>query len=134
MDIYRANARPTVKASPDNFTGDVFQDPVLVGQAPSRMRATNVTFSPGARTAWHRHAVGQTLLAVAGVGRVQVEGGAVVELQPGDVAVIPPGARHWHGAAPNRIFTHLAMSETREDGAGAEWFEHVSDADYAATP
>ena len=131
LQIYRVGDRATKKAPADRFTGDVHQDEVLVGAAPSRMRATNVTFSPGARTAWHRHPVGQTLWAVSGVGRIQVEGGLVEELRPGDTAVIPPDARHWHGAAPDSIFTHLAMSETGEDGGGTEWFEKVSDADYA---
>lgn len=130
LKIHRAEDRPTKMAPAANFTGQVFQDAVLVGEAPSRMRATNVTFSPGARTAWHQHAVGQTLLAVSGVGRVQVEGEDVQELRPGDTAIIPPNARHWHGAAPDRLFTHLAMSETDEGGAGTEWFEKVEDADY----
>ncbi len=131
LKIYRVGDRATKTAPADRFTGDVYQDEVLVGAAPSRMRATNVTFNPGARTAWHRHPVGQTLWAVSGVGRVQVEGGPVEELRPGDTAVIPPDARHWHGAAPNSIFTHLAMSETGEDGGGTEWFEKVSDGDYS---
>ena len=127
LKIYRAEERPTKKASDDLFDGDVFQDEVLVGTAPSRMRATNVTFSPGARTAWHQHPVGQTLWAVAGIGRVQVKGEPVQELRPGDTAIIPPNTRHWHGATPDRIFTHLAMSEITEDGGGTEWFEKVSD-------
>ena len=130
MKIHRAAARPTKTAPTDKFTGQVFQDEVLVGQSPSRMRATNVTFNPGARTAWHQHPVGQTLLAISGIGRVQVEGGAVEELFPGDTAIMPPNTRHWHGAAPNRIFTHLAMSETGDNGAGTEWFEKVSDDQY----
>lgn len=130
LKLHRAEDRPTKMASKEQFTGDVFQDPVLVGEAPSRMRATNVTFSPGARTDWHQHPVGQTLWAVAGVGRVQVEGEPVRELRPGDTAIIPPNTRHWHGAAPDRIFTHLAMSETGEDGSGTAWFEKVSDIDY----
>jgi quercetin dioxygenase-like cupin family protein len=134
MEIQRANARATRKAPADRFTGDVWQDEVLVGRAPSRMRATNVTFSPGARTAWHQHPVGQTLWAVAGVGRVQLEGEPVQELRPGDTAMIPPNTRHWHGAATDRIFTHLAMSEVDDNGGGTEWFEHVSDADYQGEP
>ena len=129
LKIYRTEERPTKKASDDLFDGDVFQDEVLVGTAPSRMRATNVTFSPGARTAWHQHPVGQTLWAVAGIGRVQVEGEPVQELRPGDTAIIPPNTRHWHGATPDRIFTHLAMSEITEDGGGTEWFEKVSGED-----
>ena len=131
LKIYRIGDRPTKMAPADRFTGDVYQDEVLAGTSPSRMRATNVTFNPGARTAWHRHPVGQTLWAVSGVGRVQVEGGPVEKLRPGDTAVIPPGARHWHGAAPDSIFTHLAMSETGEDGGGTEWFEKVGDGDYS---
>jgi quercetin dioxygenase-like cupin family protein len=134
MEIKRANARPTKQAPADNFTGTVWQDPVIVGTAPSRMRATNVSFMPGARTAWHAHPVGQTLYCVTGIGRVQLEGEAVQELHPGDTAIIPPNTRHWHGAAPDRLFIHLAMSETDENGGGTEWFEHVSDADYGKTP
>ena len=129
LKIYRAEERPTKKASDDLFDGDVFQDEVLVGTAPSRMRATNVTFSPGARTAWHQHPVGQTLWAVAGIGRVQGEGEPSQERRPGDTAIIPPNTRHWHGATPDRIFTHLAMSEITEDGGGTEWFEKVSGED-----
>jgi quercetin dioxygenase-like cupin family protein len=134
MKIHRANSRPTTQAPATMFTGTVFQDPVLVGTAPSRMRATNVSFTPGARTAWHQHPVGQTLLVMMGVGRVQCEGEPVQELRPGDVAIIPPNVRHWHGAAPNRLFTHLAMSETSDDGGGTEWFELVSDEDYNKAP
>lgn len=130
LKIHRAEDRPTKMAPADNFTGQVFQDAVLVGEAPSRMRATNVTFSPGARTAWHSHEVGQTLLVTFGVGRLQCEGGEIIELRPGDTAVIPPNVRHWHGAAPDRLFTHLAMSEMSEDGGGTDWFEKVSDAEY----
>ena len=103
LKIYRTEERATKKASEDLFDGDVFQDEVLVGTAPSRMRATNVTFSPGAKTAWHQHPVGQTLWAVAGIGRVQVEGEPAQELRPGDTAIIPPNTRHWHGATLDRI-------------------------------
>jgi quercetin dioxygenase-like cupin family protein len=126
MDIKRANDRPTKMAPEANFTGQVWQDPVIVGEAPSRMRATNVSFTPGARTAWHSHPVGQTLYCVTGIGRVQ--------LHPGDTAVIPPNTRHWHGAASDRLFIHLAMSETSDTGAGTEWFEKVSDDDYNKLP
>lgn len=131
LKLHRAEDRGTKQAPAEMFTGTVYQDAVLVGEAPSRMRATNVTFTPGARTAWHQHPVGQTLWVVYGVGRVQVEGEPVVELCPGDTAIIPPNVRHWHGAAPDRIFTHLAMSETDDNGGGTEWFEKVSDADYS---
>jgi len=131
LKLHRAEDRDTKEAPAEMFTGNVFQDAVLVGEAPSRMRATNVTFTPGARTAWHQHPVGQTLWVVCGVGRVQIEGEPVVELKPGDTAIIPPNVRHWHGAAPDRIFTHLAMSETDDNGGGTEWFEKVSEADYS---
>jgi quercetin dioxygenase-like cupin family protein len=134
MQIHRAGKRPTKQAPAKNFTGVVMQDPVVVGTAPSRMRATNVHFTPGARTAWHSHPVGQVLYAVSGVGRVQLEGEDVQILYPGDTAIIPPDTRHWHGAAPDMLFTHLAMSETSDSGAGTEWFEHVSDEDYGKTP
>ena len=131
MDIRRAAARPTKVAPEDKFTGQVWQDEVVVGEMPSRMRATNVSFSPGARTAWHAHPVGQVLYCISGVGRVQLEGENVQELQPGDTAMIPPNTRHWHGAAPDRIFVHLAMSEVNDKGEGTAWFEKVSDEDYA---
>jgi len=134
MAVIRSESRPTMLASEENFTGTVYQDPVIVGRAPSRMRATNVSFSPGARTAWHSHPVGQTLYVVQGVGRLQLEGEQVQELRPGDTGIIPPNTRHWHGAAPDRLFTHLAMSEVDDQGGGTQWFEHVNDADYTAEP
>ncbi len=134
MDIKRAADRPTKLGAEENFTGQVWQDPVIVGTAPSRMRATNVSFAPGARTAWHAHPVGQTLYCVTGIGRVQLEGDQVQELHPGDTAVIPPNTRHWHGAASDRLFIHLAMSEINDKGEGTQWFEMVSDEDYLKTP
>lgn len=134
MEIIRAASRPSKKAPESNFTGDVWQDEVIVGKAPSRMRATNVSFTPGARTAWHSHPVGQVLFVVSGIGRLQIEGEPVHELRPGDTARIPPDTRHWHGAAPDRFFVHLAMSETSESGGGTEWFEKVSDEDYSKAP
>ena len=103
MDIKRTGARPTKMAPEDKFTGQVWRDEVLVGEDPSRMRATNVSFSPGARTAWHAHPVGQKLYCVSGIGRIQLEGEQVQELHPGDTAMISPDTRHWHGAAPDRI-------------------------------
>ncbi len=135
--VVTANARPTKVAGAANFTGTVYQDEVLVGQAPSRMRATLVSFTPGARTAWHSHPVGQTLYVTAGVGRICFDGQDPIVIQPGDTVMIPPNMRHWHGAAPDRLFTHLAMSEQSDKGEGTAWFEHVTDADYgkaAKTP
>ena len=134
MEIKRANSRPTKVAPSERFTGHVWQDEVVVGESPSRLRATNVSFSPSARTAWHQHPIGQYLYCISGIGRVQLEGEPVQALHPGDMAVIPPNTRHWHGAAPDRIFVHLAMSEVTDSGAGTEWFEKVTDSDYAKTP
>jgi len=134
MAVIRASARATKLATEENFTGQVWQDPIIVGQAPSRMRATSVSFSPGARTAWHAHPVGQTLYVLSGVGRLQIEGEPVRELCPGDTGIIPPDTRHWHGAASDRFFVHLALSEVDDAGAGTRWFEKVSEQDYLASP
>jgi quercetin dioxygenase-like cupin family protein len=134
MKVIRAGKRPTKQAPAANFTGTVFSDEVVVGVAPSRMRGSVVSFTPGARTAWHSHPVGQTLFCLSGAGRVQREGETVQELRPGDVVIIPPDVRHWHGAAPDRLFSHLAMSELNDRGEGTAWFEYVSDADYNADP
>ena len=132
MAVVRAGARPTKQGAAATFTGVVFQDEVLVGKAPSRMRATMVSFTPGARTAWHSHPVGQTLYCVSGVGRLCLKGEPPRALNPGDTGMIPPNTMHWHGAAPDRLFAHLAMSESAEDGSGTAWGEHVSDAEYTA--
>lgn len=134
MKVVRAADRATKPAPGANFTGTVYQDEVVTGIAPSRLRASVVSFTPGARTAWHRHPVGQTLYCLSGIGRVQREGKAVQALHPGDTVLIPPGVRHWHGAAPDRIFAHLAMSENGPGGEGTEWLEPVAEADYAAAP
>jgi quercetin dioxygenase-like cupin family protein len=98
------------------------------------MRATRVSFTPGARTNWHAHPVGQVLHVLSGIGRYQQEGQALVALHPGDTVVIPPNVRHWHGAAPQHLFAHLAMSEVNDKGEGTAWFEPVSDADYNRQP
>ena len=132
MKIVRAAARPTKQAPPTNFTGIVLQDEIVVGAAPSRMRATMVSFLPGARTHWHSHPVGQTLYCVSGIGRVQEKGKPVQILQPGDTVVIPPDVLHWHGAAPDRLFAHLALSEITDTGGATAWFDAVSDTDYTA--
>ena len=132
MPVIRAATRATRIAAAAQFTGAVFNDEVVAPTAPSRLRASVVSFAPGARTAWHAHPVGQTLYCLSGVGRVQFAGEKVQELHPGDTVVIPPDARHWHGAAPDRLFSHLAMSETTADGGSTRWFEHVSDTEYAA--
>jgi quercetin dioxygenase-like cupin family protein len=132
MTVVRAGNRATKQGAAANFTGVVWQDEVIVGKAPSRMRATVVSFTPGARTAWHSHPVGQTLYCLSGVGRLCLKGEPPKVLNPGDTGVIPPNTLHWHGAAPDRLFSHLAMSESGEGGQGTTWAEHVSDADYTA--
>jgi quercetin dioxygenase-like cupin family protein len=108
----------------------VFQDPVVTAEAPSRLGGSVVTFTPGARTAWHAHPVGQTLYCLSGIGRICFEGEAPQVLNPGDVVNIPPNTQHWHGAAPDRIFAHLALSEAGEQGQGTAWGRHVTDEEY----
>jgi quercetin dioxygenase-like cupin family protein len=130
MTVLRASNRPTKRQPAANFTGTVFSDEIVQGKGPSRMRASVVSFTPGGRTAWHSHPVGQTLYCLSGAGRVQFEAQQVQELRPGDTVVIPPNTRHWHGAAPDKLFAHLAMSETTDKGEGTAWFEKVSDEDY----
>jgi quercetin dioxygenase-like cupin family protein len=134
MKVIRSADRKTKVSPAANFTGTVFSDEVVVGSTPSRMRASVVTFTPGARTAWHSHPVGQTLFCLSGAGRVQREGEQVQEIRAGDTVVIPPNTRHWHGSAPGKLFAHLAMSETSDKGEGTAWFEHVSEDDYNAAP
>jgi quercetin dioxygenase-like cupin family protein len=129
MEIMRGGSRPSGAGKAEYFTGRVRQDPVNEAPAPGRVRAVNVTFEPGARTAWHSHPLGQTLVVTAGFGRAQTWGGAVEELRPGDVVWIPPGEKHWHGAAPTVAMTHLAIHEAL-DGSHVSWMEQVSDADY----
>ncbi|MCR9125665.1 MAG: cupin domain-containing protein [Rhodobacteraceae bacterium] len=131
MQIIPAGTRPTIKARPEWFTGDVWQDPIVEAPEPARLRALRVSFAPGARTAWHTHPLGQTLLVVAGVGRVALRGAAPQIIRPGDTVWIPPGAEHWHGAAPDTAMTHIAMQEAL-DGSVADWLEQVSEADYSA--
>ena len=131
MDIHLAGSRPTRKAPKENFTGTVWQDPIITPQAPARMVANRVAFEPGARTAWHSHPLGQTLYVVFGVGRVQTKGGPVREIRAGDVVWIPPNEKHWHGAAPDTNMVHVAMQEAL-DGKHVEWMEHVTDEQYKA--
>jgi quercetin dioxygenase-like cupin family protein len=125
---------PTSKGPADWFTGDVWFDVIVRGEPPSRMRVNAVHFTPGARTAWHRHAIGQTLHVTEGVGRIQARGGDVSEIRPGDTIHTPPGEWHWHGAAPDHFMTHLAMWDGVGDGDGpeTEWGEHVTDDEYHA--
>ena len=120
----------TSKGTPDRFVGDVWIDRLTSAEPPSRIRVNVVRFAPGARNAWHAHAVGQTLHVTEGVGRVKARGGEVFEIRAGDTVHTPPGEWHWHGAAPDRFMTHLAMWEAPEEGEESEWGEHVSDAEY----
>ena len=125
--------RPTTKASADMFTGDAWFDQIVRGESPSRIRAAVVRFAPGARNAWHVHAVGQTLHVTDGVGRIQARGGDVLEIRAGDTILTAPGEWHWHGAAPDRFMTHLAIFEAPADGAETEWAALVTDAEYEGT-
>jgi quercetin dioxygenase-like cupin family protein len=122
--------QPTAKGPADRFTGDVWFDVIAKGEEPSRMRVNTVRFSPGARTAWHAHAVGQALHVTEGRGLVQARGGETVEIRPGDTIVAPPGEWHWHGAAPDHFMTHIAMWEAPAEGAESDWGAHVTDAEY----
>jgi quercetin dioxygenase-like cupin family protein len=124
---------PTIKASPDYFTGTVWQERIIAAPAPARLHALRVTFEPGARTAWHTHPLGQTLYVLSGVGRFQTWGEPVREIKAGDTIWIPPGEKHWHGAAPTTAMCHIAMQEAL-DGKTADWLDKVSDADFAAAP
>jgi quercetin dioxygenase-like cupin family protein len=127
--------QPTVKAPAEMFTGDAWFDVIAAGQAPSRMRVNVVRFAPGARNAWHTHAVGQTVHVTEGIGRIQSRGGDVVEIRPGDTVHTPPGEWHWHGAAPDHFMTHLAMWEGPEGGGPeTEWGDLVTDAEYDEPP
>lgn len=129
MDMHRAGSRPSRRASADYFTGTVWQDPIVVAEAPARVVANRVSFEPGARTAWHTHPLGQTLYVLSGVGRFQTKGGPIIEIRPGDTIWIPPGEKHWHGASPNNKMTHIAMQES-EKGSAVTWMEKVTDEEY----
>src|SRR5512142_2500084 len=126
MDIKRIGSQPSGKGAPEYFTGTVRLDPLFEAPAPARVRGASVTFEPGARTAWHSHPLGQTLIVTAGCGRVQRWDGPIEEIRPGDVVWIAPGEKHWHGAAPTTAMTHIAIAE-RLDGKSVDWMEKVSD-------
>ena len=129
MDIKRAGSQPSRKGPADWFTGTVRIDPLFQAPAPARASGASVTFEPGARTAWHTHPLGQTLIVVAGCGRAQRWGGPIEEIRPGDVIWFAPGEKHWHGASPTTAMTHIAIAEVL-DGKVVEWLEHVSDEQY----
>jgi quercetin dioxygenase-like cupin family protein len=128
--------QPSTKGPARMFTGDVWFDVIAKGEEPSRMRVNVVRFAPGARTAWHSHAMGQTLHVTEGVGLVQSRGGDVIEIRPGDTIFTPPGEWHWHGAAADHFMTHLAMWEGpgEDNGPESDWGDHVTDEEYDTAP
>ncbi|UOM35029.1 cupin domain-containing protein [Acuticoccus sp. I52.16.1] len=129
MKITRLGMQPSAEGPADWFTGRVRVDPLFSAEAPGRTSGAAVTFEPGARTAWHTHPLGQTLIVTHGLGRVQRDGGPVEEIRPGDVVRFPAGEKHWHGASPHVAMTHIAIQESR-DGSTVNWLEKVADADY----
>jgi len=133
MRHFPAGSRQTEPAPAEYFTGKVFFDPLIKPEAPSRLGGLSVTFTPGARTHWHTHPLGQTIIVTAGLGRAQVAGGPVRLLRPGDMVCFEPGEKHWHGAAPDNLMTHIALQEAL-DGSAATWLEPVADEDYLQAP
>ncbi len=129
MEIKRAGSRPSTKGQEDYFTGRVRLDPLIEATEPARILAVSVTFEPGARTAWHTHPLGQTLIVTAGCGWVQRVGGPVEVIRPGDVVWFAPGEKHWHGATATTGMTHIAVAE-KLNGKAADWLEQVSDLEY----
>jgi quercetin dioxygenase-like cupin family protein len=131
MDIKRSGSQPSGKGPAEYFTGTVCIDPLFEAPDPARVRSVSVTFEPGARTAWHSHPLGQTLIVTAGCGRAQRWGGPIEEIRLGDVIWFAPGEKHWHGATPTTAMTHIAIQE-QFDGKTADWMEKVSDEQYQA--
>jgi len=129
MKIIACGSKPSAAGPDSYFTGRVRIDPIIDTQAPARLRATSVSFEPGARTAWHTHPLGQTLHVVSGAGRVQVWGGPIQEIRAGDTIWFEPGEKHWHGAGPKTAMTHIAMQEAL-NGSPVDWLEKVSDEQY----
>ena len=129
MEIQKNGSQPSRSGPADWFTGMVRIDPLFSAHEPARAAAACVTFEPSARTAWHTHPLGQTLIITAGCGWVQREGGPIEEVGPGDVIWFPPGEKHWHGASPTTAMTHIAIQENL-DGKVVDWLEHVSDEQY----
>jgi quercetin dioxygenase-like cupin family protein len=129
MDIKRSGSQPSGKGPEDYFTGTVRVDPLMSPPEPARVAGASVTFEPGARTAWHTHPLGQTLIVTAGCGRVQREGGPIEEIRPGDVIWFEPHEKHWHGATPTTAMTHIAIQE-KLNGSPVAWMEKVTDEQY----
>ena len=130
-DIKRSGSQASQKGPPEYFSGTVRISPLFQSAAPARASGGSVTFEPGARTAWHTHPLGQTLIVTSGAGRVQRWGGPIEDIRPGDVVWFAPGEKHWHGATPTTAMTHIAIQEWR-DGKPVDWLEQVSDAQYRA--
>lgn len=130
VNLTHREERASFDSAPENFTGRVHVEMLLTAHGPARASGGSVTFEPGAHTAWHTHPLGQTLIVTSGVGRVQFWDGAMREMRPGDVVWIPPGVKHWHGAAPTSSMTHIAIAE-EVDGKAATWLEKVDAAQYA---
>jgi len=129
MEIKRGGSQPSRQGPAEYFTGTVRVDPLFQAPDPARVSGASVTFEPGARTAWHTHPLGQTLIVTFGLGWVQREGGPVEEIRPGDVVWFPPGEKHWHGATPTTAMTHIAIQEAL-NGKAVDWLEKVSDEQY----
>jgi quercetin dioxygenase-like cupin family protein len=133
MDIKRVGSRPSGKGPAEYFTGSVRVDPLFEAPEPARVRGAHVTFEPNARTAWHTHPLGQTLIVTSGLGWVQRWGGPVEEIRHGDVVWFEPGEKHWHGASPTTGMSHIAIQEVL-NGSQVDWMEHVSNTQYLAGP
>jgi len=133
MQVMKNSVETTIGPS-DWFTGAVYVDTVAAPSAPSRVQAASVHFTPGARTAWHTHPNGQTIFVTEGIGRCQRRGGPVESIRPGDRVFFEPGEDHWHGAAPDRFMTHIAMLDVNDNGDSVTWGEHVTDDEYASAP
>jgi quercetin dioxygenase-like cupin family protein len=129
MKITRAGSQASLKGPAEWFTGTVRVDPLFQAPEPGRVGAGHVTFEPGARSAWHTHPLGQTLIVTSGLGWAQADGGPIEEIRPGDVIWFPAGLKHWHGATPTTAMTHIAITESL-DGKNADWMEKVSDEQY----
>ena len=129
MEIKRSGSQPSSKGPAEYFTGTVRIDPIINAPDPARVAGASVTFEPGARTAWHTHPLGQTLIVTAGFGWAQREGGPIEDIRPGDVIWFSPGEKHWHGATPTTAMTHIAIQE-KLNGSPVDWLEHVRDEQY----
>ena len=134
MEIRRNGSRASAKGAAENFTGAVRIDPLFQAPDPARATGALVTFEPGARSAWHTHPLGQTLIVMVGLGWTQCWGGPIEEIRPGDVISCPPDVKHWHGATPGTAMSHIAIQERDASGKVVDWIEKVTDEQYLAGP